>query len=288
MTITKQATFDLSGLIPEARNVAREVAAIYWKHTQPWFVGLVCFGSAVKGGLIPGASDIDFHLNLAAAAFTATDVLRLDIALAIQADLAAINPAPFCYIDGGAETGKLPEGHIGPIPGTYHLLAGREPTAEATLAQVQAQARWSLTRLDPLPAFVSEGLLQHGTGRGQLALTVRALCQMVWPTLYHVCCLRQVDAIRVWQLPKPAVIALLPPEEPLGRTIRALNQAVWCYYPLETSLTDALQVIQSGVDFLQAAKDWADEWNHVSNSSCSSNLALSYQPVIKEKHESKF
>ena len=105
MTLDKKVTFDLSGLIPEARNIASEVAAIYWKHTQPWFVGLVCFGSAVKGGLIPGASDIDFHLDLEDAAFTATDVLRLDIALAIQADLAQINPAPFRYIDGGAETG---------------------------------------------------------------------------------------------------------------------------------------------------------------------------------------
>ncbi|MCE7986682.1 MAG: hypothetical protein DYG89_36375 [Caldilinea sp. CFX5] len=263
MTIAKKVTFDVSGLIPEAQAIAREVAAIYWKHTHPWFVGLVCFGSAVKGGVIPGASDIDFHLNLAAAAFTATDVLRLDIALAIQADLAQINPAPFRYIDGGAETGRLPEGHIGPIPGTYHLIAGREPMAEATLAQVQAQARWSLARLDPLPAFVSEGLLQHGTGRGQLALTVRTLCQTVWPTLYHVCCLRQADAIRVWQLPKPAVIALLPPDEPLGRTIRTFNQAVWRYYPLETSLADAFQVIQTGVDFLQAVKDWATDFNIV-------------------------
>ena len=259
MIMAQKVTFDVSGLIPEAQTLAREVATIYWKHTQPWFVGLVCFGSAVKGGLIPGASDIDFHLNLEAAAFTATDVLRLDIALAIQADLAAINPAPFRYIDGGAETGRLPEGHIGPIPGTYHLLAGREPMVEATAAQVQAQARWSLARLDPLPAFVSEGLLQHGAGRGQLALTVRALCQTVWPTLYHACCLRQPDAIQVWQRPKPAVIALLPEDEPLGRTIRAFNQAVWRYYPLETSLADALKVIQTGVDFLQAVKDGASE-----------------------------
>ena len=208
MTFAKKIEFDLSGLIPEARNVASEVAAIYWKHTQPWFVGLVCFGSAVKGGLIPGASDLDFHLDLEEAAFT--NVLRLDIALAIQADLAQIDSAPFRYIDGGAETGRLPEGHIGPIPGTYHLMAGRLRGAEATAAEVQAQARWSLARLDPLPAFVSEGLLQHGAGRGQLALTVRSLCQTVWPALYHVCCLRQANAIRVWQLPKPAVIALLP------------------------------------------------------------------------------
>jgi hypothetical protein len=197
MTLETKITFDVSGLIPEAQNVAREVSAIYWQHTQPWFVGLACFGSAVKGGVIPGASDIDFHLYLEDVAFTATNVLRLDIALAIQADLAQINPAPFRYIDGGAETGWLPEGHMGSIPGTYHLIAGRDPIAKATVAQVQAQARWSLARITPLPPFVSEGLLQHGAGRGQLALTVRSLCQVVWPTLYQVCCLRQADAMQV-------------------------------------------------------------------------------------------
>jgi hypothetical protein len=138
-------------------------------------------------------------------------------------------------------------------------MAGRLRSAEATAAEVQTQARWSLARLDPLPAFVSEGLMQHGAGRGQLALTVRSLCQTVWPILYQICCLRQVDAIQVWQLPKPAVIALLPQDEPLGRTIHAFNQAVWRYYPLETSLADALQVIRCGVDFLRAAKAWASE-----------------------------
>ena len=135
------------------------------------------------------------------------------------------------------------------------------------MEQVQTQARWSLARLDPLPAFVSEGLMQHGAGRGQLARTVRSLCQTVWPILYQVCCLRQADAIQVWQLPKPAVITLLPPEEPLGQTIRAFNQAVWTYYPLETSLADALQVIKTGVVFLQAVKAWTSELNHPSESS---------------------
>ncbi|MEZ4617913.1 MAG: hypothetical protein R2867_20720 [Caldilineaceae bacterium] len=123
--------------------------------------------------MIPGASDLDFHRDLEEAAFTAIDVLRPDIALAIQADLAHINPAPFRYIDGGAETGRLPEGHIGPIPGAYHLMAGRLRGAEATAAEMQAHARWSLARLDPLSTFVSEGLMQHGAGCGQLALIVR-------------------------------------------------------------------------------------------------------------------
>jgi hypothetical protein len=257
MNINKQITFDVSGLIPEAQDTASASARIFWKHTQPWFVGLTCFGSAVKGGFIPGVSDIDFHLYLQDAAFTSAGKLRLEIALAIHSDLAQINPAPFRYIDGGAERGPLPEGHVGPIPGNYHLIAGRLPLAEATAEQLQAQARWSLSRLAPIPEFVSEDLLHHGEGRGQLALTVRVLCQVIWPVLYQVCCLDQADALRVWQLPKQEVIALLPQDEPLGQSIDAFNQAVWAYYPSETSVDAALHVIERGVGFLQAAKDWA-------------------------------
>ena len=255
--IEKQITFDVSGLISEAQNTASAVAHIFWKHTQPWFIGLTCFGSAVKGGFIPGASDIDFHLYLQDAAFTSAGRLRLDIALAIHSDLAQINPAPFRYVDGGAERGILPEGHVGPIPGNYHLIAGKLPLAEATAEQLQAQARWSLARLTPLPEFVSQDLLHYGEGRGQLALTVRALCQTIWPVLYQVCCLDQMDPLKVWQLPKQEVIALLPQDEPMGQAIDAFNRAVWAYYPSETSVDDALQVIQTGVGFLQAATDWA-------------------------------
>ncbi len=52
--------FDVSGLVPEAREIAQAVAAIYWKHTRPWFVGLASFGSAVRGDVIPG-SRIEFQ-----------------------------------------------------------------------------------------------------------------------------------------------------------------------------------------------------------------------------------
>src|SRR2546423_811931 len=155
--VKARVIFDVSGVVPEARHTAIAVARIFWKHTKPWFVGLACFGSAVKGDFVPGVSDIDFHLYLEDAAFTAADTLRLDLALAIHSDLAEINPAPFRYLDGGAECGTLPEGHVGPIPGLYHLIAGRLPLAEATAEQLHSQARWSLARLTPLPAFVTEG-----------------------------------------------------------------------------------------------------------------------------------
>ena len=147
--------FDLSGVVPEARSVAQAVAAVYWRHTHPWFVGLICFGSAVRGDVMAGVSDIDFHLYLKPSIFVAADghenVLPLEILLKLHRDLAKIDPAPFRYIDGGAETDFIPEGHIGPIPGNYHLIAGLLPIAEATNEQVKWQARQELAGLKPLP-----------------------------------------------------------------------------------------------------------------------------------------
>ena len=257
--MSEEMTFDVSGLVPEAQDVAISVARVLWSHTRPWFVGLVCFGSAVKGGLIPGASDLDFHLYLEEGAFASAGTLRLEVALALHSDLARIDPAPFRYIDAGAEQGALPEGHIGPVPGAYRLLAGRLPLAEATEEKLQAQARWSLARLTPCPAFVSEGLLHSGEGRGQLAITVRTFCQIVWPVVYQAACLIQGDALAVWRLPKHEALTLLPQNESVGQAVRAFYQSVMTYYPAEASVADALKVIETGVAFLQAMADWASE-----------------------------
>ena len=49
---------DLSGLMPEARPIVQQVAEVYLKYLSPWFVGLIAHGSAVKGGFIPGCSDV--------------------------------------------------------------------------------------------------------------------------------------------------------------------------------------------------------------------------------------
>jgi hypothetical protein len=252
--------FDVSRLIPEARDVAQAVAAIYWKHTQPWFIGLACFGSAVRGDVIPGVSDIDFHLYLQPSAFIAADgnenILPLEVGIAIHRDLAQVNPAPFGYIDGGVETNHLPEGHMGPIPGNYHLLAGILPYPEATNAQVKEVAQQELNRLKPLPSFVSDALLQYGTGRGDLSLAVRQFCQIVWPIIYHVTSLQQEDALEVWRLPKHRIIRYFPIEHNLGSTIREFDTAMRLYYVTETSLNAALDLIQAGVRVLQCASDW--------------------------------
>ena len=241
---------DVSGLIPEAQAIAAGAAAIYCKQTAPWFIGLVAHGSAVKGGYIPNCSDIDFQLYLTADAFAAHGDLPLPLGMAIQRELATINPAPFRYIQCYALTDCLRPDWIGPIPGAHHLVTGRIPVPLATADALRASAKKDLAALQP----DALNLLSHGGGR--LERMIRLHCTKVWPVLYQVVTLQQDDPIRVWNLPKDQVIGLLPTEGEVGQAIRAYDQAVRTYYPEERLVVDGLKVLETGTTFLAAAKRW--------------------------------
>jgi Putative transposase DNA-binding domain len=79
---------DVSRLVPEARPIAAAAGEVYLRHTQPWFVGLLAHGSAVKGGFIANCSDIDLQRFLDPGAFTEDDQLPLALCISIQRDLA--------------------------------------------------------------------------------------------------------------------------------------------------------------------------------------------------------
>jgi hypothetical protein len=251
--------FDTSRLVPEARLIVEAAAASYLRHTQPWFIGLVVHGSALKGGFIPGCSDIDFQLFLDAHAFGGLHDLSFATCLAIQRDLAQIDPAPFRYIQGKAFSTVLPSDHTGPVPGAYLLLAGKLPVAEATKDQLWESARSRIATLNPLPPYLVGSLLEHGKGR--LAWHIRWLCTDVWPTVYQVLVLQGHDPFSIWSLPKPQAIALLPPETFLGQTLRAFYRAVQIYYPSEESAEEGLAVITTGVTFLHTVKSWWHEYD---------------------------
>lgn len=238
---------DTSPLTPEAKPIVEVAAAIYLRHTKPWFIGLVVHGSALKGGFIPGCSDIDFQLYV-------NDTLSLETCLSIQRDISQIDPDPFRYIQCYPISDMLPEEHTGPVPGAYHILAGRLPVAEATRSQLQESARKRIATLNPMPKYIVDSLFESGIGR--LSGHIRWLCTDVWPTVYQVLVLQGHDPFTVWSLPKPEAIALMSPDTPLGQTIRDFYQAVQTYYPYEQLLTEALAVIETGIAFLQSVKAW--------------------------------
>jgi hypothetical protein len=254
----EDAMIDLSGLIPEARPIAGPVAEVYLEHTAPWFIGLIVHGSAVKGGIIPGCSDIDFHLYLEDAAFAWQGQLPLELGFAIRRDLEGIDPAPFRYVQCYTHSRQPPPDWVGPIPGGYHLLAGELPVAEATDDDLRRSARQALAELDPAPDFLMGKLL--GPGGVRLERSLRLLCTKVWPVLYQVLSLQGQDEapVELWCLTKEGAMRRLHRGTALRNEIEEFYQAVRAYYPAEDSLEHALAVIEHGVAFLQAARSWWD------------------------------
>ena len=208
----------------------------------------------MKGGFIPGCSDVDLQLYLDDAAFTSQGHLSMDVGVAIQRDLACIDPAPFLSIQGYPLPPRTPPGWVGPIPGAYVVIAGRLPVPEATEQELQASARTALSHPELTLPYVPDTLLQHGGW--ELARRVRLVCTAVWPVLYQVLTLQTNDGIRVWGLPKAAAIDLLRPDTSLGQAARAFHQAVLAYYPAAESVAEALRTIERGIAFLQAAQAW--------------------------------
>lgn len=254
---------DLGGIQEEARPIVRRAAGVYRRHTAPWFIGLVVHGSAVKGGIIPGCSDLDFQLYLEPRALAWHGHLPLEVGFAIRRDLEGLDLGPFRYLQCYTLTADVPEGWVGPIPGAYRLVVGRLPVPEATPAQLRRSAAESLAALDAAPTYLVGKLLgpdgRHaGTAGGvRLARSLRLLCTQVWPTLYQVLTLQEnEDVLVVWQLPKAEAIARLPPTGDLRAGGEAFHRAVRAYYPAEESLEGALEIMRTGVDFLQAAKSW--------------------------------
>jgi hypothetical protein len=140
---------DVSPVVPEAQAIVLQAADVFERHTSPWLVGLLIHGSALKGGFIPGCSDIDLQLYLNEEVLASDGSVPLDLAMAIQRDLATIDTAPFqyirCYELAGRFTRAQNPDWVGPIPGACHMLTGYLPIPEATEAQLWARA---LSRLE--------------------------------------------------------------------------------------------------------------------------------------------
>jgi len=98
----RRERLDISRLVPEAQAIVHAAATVYLHHLGQWCMGVLVHGSALKGDYIPGCSDIDFQLYLEPAAFTQKGQLPLEVCLALQRDLAQIEPFPFQYIQGHA------------------------------------------------------------------------------------------------------------------------------------------------------------------------------------------
>ena len=130
---------------------------------------------------------------------------------------------------------------------------------EASEADLQWSARKKLATINESIAYYCRGLLEHGSGK--LERLVRFLCTDLWPTLYQLLTLQEQDGLRVWRLPKPAVLALLKHESQLAQTAHNFYQAFHLYYPQATSVEDAICVIEAGIAFFEETRIWWLEYS---------------------------
>lgn len=243
-----------TNLLDQTRNIIRQVADIYSRHTQNWFIGLVVHGSAVKGGYMQGWSDIDFQLYLEEKAFE-NGQLPLKLCLSIHKDLSKINPYPYQYIQTRILTPSNAR-YGGLVPNTYKLIKGRLLLPELTNGQLYEQAQNALSELNPEKIFLTENLLDHGDDR--LLKSVRAFCTVVWPALYQSLTIQKNNGIKVWGLTKAQAVDLLPKNTSMGCSIHEFHAAVLKYSSDKSSVEYALNVIETGCAFLRGVKCWWD------------------------------
>ena len=248
--------YDVTGVQAVAREIVRAMAEAYVANVGAALVTLVAHGSAVKGGIIPGSSDVDLAAFVTPVALDGHGELPLERALALHAVLARIDPRPFGYLQGHVyAAGSGPR--VGFIPGAMHVVWGDAAVPIAREDELVEAARSSLRLLDPdaLRSRVSNGLLDHGEGR--LDRQVRWLCTDVWPAIYQVACLSEGSGLEVWRLTKQEVADRLRPVPIVGPAAIAWFDTVTAHYASGEARPTALATIRAGMALLDAAKAWA-------------------------------
>lgn len=173
-------------------------------------VAIINKGSTVKGGFIPGLSDMDLHVYLKADAFVYSDFLKLELGLSLQEKMDAL----ICKYDIGGGPIQVIMINVtksrdwsGPLPGTYLVLYGDgcpepPPKAEEMLEYDRANLQ------NPSYGY---GLVNSFADKTNDALTgyVRRLNPAVTPTLYRVLSLLTSDPTKVWGMTKFEVLEAL-------------------------------------------------------------------------------
>ena len=173
-------------------------------------VAIINKGSTVKGGFIPGLSDVDLHVYLKDAAFAYNDFLKLELGLSMQEK---IDEMIRKYDFGGGPIQVImlnvskPRDWSAPLPGTYLVLYGdgcpEEPsTAESMLEQDRESLRnpnYAYGLINSLADKPSESLASY----------VRRLNPAVTPTFYRVLSVLTRDPLKVWTMTKFEVLEAL-------------------------------------------------------------------------------
>lgn len=227
------------------------VRDIVLKHINSTFRGLIVQGSAFKGGVVPGSSDIDYVLYVDDTGLNEFETIPAETCISLHKALCEIDVHPFRYIQFSVITPKTNK-FLPPIPGSYQLLSGQLLELEATNDQIFQDAVASLDKLKPEVAFHPHQLLDHGEDR--IERCARLMCTVVWPVVFQFLTVIHHDGIRIWNLKKHDAVLLLANEPQVGKMLESFFRSVQSYYPQEQSAEKALLLIEDGFTFLNAVK----------------------------------
>ncbi|MFC1713979.1 hypothetical protein ACFL6S_09930, partial [Candidatus Poribacteria bacterium] len=173
-------------------------------------VAIINKGSTVKGGFIPGLSDMDLHVYLKDDAFVYSDFLKLELGLNLQEKMDELIRR---YDIGGGPVQVIminvskQRDWSGPLPNTYLVLYGDDcpeppPKAEEMLEYDRDNLQ------NPHYGY---GLVNSFVDKTNDALTgyVRRLNPAVTPTLYRALSLLTREPLRVWRMTKFEVLEAL-------------------------------------------------------------------------------
>ncbi len=223
--------------------------------------GIVLHGSAVKGDIIPGYSDIDFMVFLAPNAFDAHGNLPDEAAFAMQQ---RIGPMPWREAGFGYpqayfyDVRTLPDWWTGPVPGAYRELFGALPEkALATKAGLRSGVRRLLSETlpDRLNGMVSNFA---DSADAQLPRRVRLLGTDLTPTVFSLASLHTEDILALWAKQKLEALALVEDAYPNAsgpKLAREFYRNVERLYVGDFDTHLGRQMFRTGVAFMR----WAEE-----------------------------
>ena len=222
---------------------------------------IVFHGSALKGGSIPGFSDIDFMVFLTPESFDDRGDLPDESAFAMQERIGPLPWQQAGFLDAQAyfyDARRLPPWWTGPIPGAHRVLLGELPVGVTPTGE---RLRASSLRFleEELPKRITQSVRNFADADdATLPRRIRLLCTNVTPALFAMQSSEVEEVLELWALPKDAALRLLEARYPNAdgpALARRFYEDVRRLYSGEFDAELGRMTFRTGVAFLR----WAEE-----------------------------
>ncbi|MPZ47817.1 MAG: hypothetical protein GEU75_00605 [Dehalococcoidia bacterium] len=172
---------------------------------------IIQHGSSVKGGEIPGYSDIDFQIYLTSDCFDADAHLQDELCFSFQDAFALLPWSETGFSYGQVyfyDRHRLPAWWTGPAPNTYRELLGKLP--DEAKPSTEDFRRSSVRALKELPKYVGADVTNFAdTTTDQLPRRLRLLGTTLTPIVFALIAYDADDALAIWSRSKFEALEML-------------------------------------------------------------------------------